>query len=216
MNYVKLWSNASLSGHDPQGVPEQKIIFRFLGYDGVTSSGNVAPIRVQFNNGGGSASCVGSDCLNFHDQNSPTTIFGWVDPLHSEDDIKSVILHEFGHVLGLSHEHQSPGANIPWKTEEVYNYYATTQNPPWDRTKVDYNIFRRYDAAYTNFTAYDPTSIMHYAIPGSLRTDGITTPFNTNLSLFDISFLREVYRYRPCTINETCCWNRFGRPIPCP
>ena len=31
----------------------------------------------------------------------------------------STVMHEFGHALGLKHEHQSPNANIQWNMKEL-------------------------------------------------------------------------------------------------
>jgi hypothetical protein len=45
---------------------------------------------------------------------------GWINDNKSEDDLRSVILHEFGHALGAVHEHESPYARIQWDREKVY------------------------------------------------------------------------------------------------
>ncbi|ODT62013.1 hypothetical protein ABS71_16335, partial [bacterium SCN 62-11] len=49
-----------------------------------------------------------------------------------DDDYRNTVLHEFGHALGMGHEHQSPNANILWNREFIYNYYAGPPNQ-WDR-----------------------------------------------------------------------------------
>jgi hypothetical protein len=49
--------------------------------------------------------------------------------LNNVDDEKlwrRVVLHEFGHVLGLQHEHQNPNAGIKWKLKAVEDYYVNT------------------------------------------------------------------------------------------
>lgn len=209
--YAKIWNDVSASG---MGASQRKhkINFRFIPYD-VTTSGNIADIRVLFQDGG-SSSYVGIDCRNIP-QDQPTMFFGWINPRQSHEVIRQVVLHEFGHALGLVHEHQSPLANIPWDKEKVYEYYKTTQNPPWDKAKVDANIFSRYSTTSTNYTAYDPKSIMHYAIPGSLTIGGYSTPWNSSLSSLDTFFIRQIYKYRPCVVGETCCFDKNGKPVPC-
>ena len=116
------------------------------------------------------------------------------------------------------HEHQSPAAHIPWDSAKVYEYYRLTQNPPWDRETVNRNIFAIYDGATTNYTAYDPHSIMHYAIPSSLTIGGYSTPWNPVLSTVDKDFIKRLYPYYICIINETenCCFDRRGQRVPCP
>lgn len=209
MQYAKQWNEVSAPGWDNN----KKIRLKFIPYDG-TTSGNVTDIRVVFRPGG-SSSYLGSDALRVH-KDSPTVYFGWITETAGEDVIRQVVLHEFGHVLGLVHEHQSPQANIPWNRERVYAYYARTQHPPWDRAMVDRNIFFRYSTTETNSTAYDPLSIMHYSIPAELTDGGFSTPWNSRLSTMDSSFIKTLYRYNPCIPNETCCFDRRGRRIPCP
>ena len=52
-----------------------------------------------------------------------------------EREIRRLILHEFGHSLGLIHEHSSPAAGSFFKDPElVYAYYQRTQG--WDRAMV--------------------------------------------------------------------------------
>lgn len=206
--YAALWDSASVLGWN--GRRKIHIIFVPDTYPPQAYT----DIRVRFIQGG-SASCVGADCRNFG-RDQATTVFGWVDENHSEEQIKQVVLHEFGHVLGLIHEHQNPTANIPWDRPRVYEYYRLTQNPPWTTEMVDRNIFRLYDASRTNYTQFDPLSIMCYAIPPSITTGGYSTPWNSNLSATDLKFIKDIYPYYPCIVNETCCFDRRGRRIPCP
>lgn len=210
--YAKIWNEVSAAGVTEKH-KEHKINFLFIPYD-VTTSGDNADIRIWFQDGKGSASAIGSDCRNYP-QNQPTMFFGWVNEQSSEQEIRQVVLHEFGHALGLVHEHQHPQGNIPWDKEKVYEYYRTTQNPPWDRAMVDANVFARYSSSSTNYTAYDPKSIMHYAIPAFLTTNGYSTPWNPDLSSLDSSFIRQIYKYRPCVAGETCCFDKNGKPILC-
>lgn len=208
--YAKTWNEASATGFNNT----HKIKIVFYPYEG-SSSGNITDLRIIFRQGG-SSSYIGSDAKRIP-QNQPTMFFGWINPGEPEESIRQVVLHEFGHALGLIHEHQSPSAGvIPWDKEKVYDYYYRTQNPPWDRTTVDANIFFRYSASETNYTSYDSTSIMHYAIPASITTGGYSTPWNSVLSPTDKAFIKTLYLYYPCVVNETCCFDRKGKRILCP
>ena len=96
--------------------------------------------------------------------------YGWLNDASSDDEISRVTLHEFGHALSAIHEHQSPAANIPWDRDAVYAYYGAPPNS-WTKEQIDRNIFAKYSATVTNASAFDPESIMLYAIPNSL-TEG--------------------------------------------
>lgn len=50
--------------------------------------------------------------------------FGWFTNYTSDTEFSRTIIYEFGHALGLHHEHQSPTANIQWNKEKVYEYYG--------------------------------------------------------------------------------------------
>lgn len=64
-----------------------------------------ADIRVDFKQGGGSSSRVGTDALSEKDQNKRTMNLD-INLAHSEEFIRRKVLHEFGHVLGCEHEHR--------------------------------------------------------------------------------------------------------------
>src|SRR3546814_5272957 len=68
------------------------------------SSAN-AQVRIAFNDDG-AWSYVGTDALGIP-ANQPTMNFGWLD--------QGVVQHEFGHMIGMIHEHQNPRDNpIQW------------------------------------------------------------------------------------------------------
>jgi len=80
-----------------------------------------ANIRITFNPTSGSWSYVAKE-INKVAQSLPTMNLGWLDDTpvaNTTANEKGVILHEFGHVLGLMHEHQSPlrGGTIHLKSQ---------------------------------------------------------------------------------------------------
>jgi hypothetical protein len=159
---------------------------------------NDAAIRVGFVPGW-SYSWIGREAL-VNPSKYLTMNFGWLATTANEDNFRQVVLHEFGHALGFIHEHQSPGASIPWDKEKVYAYYALPPNN-WSRDMVDKNIFTKYSVTTTNYSSYDRLSIMHYDIPAELTTDGSGTPYNTNFSAMDRQYTALMYPFPPLPPN---------------
>lgn len=160
-----------------------------------------AKVRVGFAKDGTSWSWVGREVLT-NPFNVKTVNFGWFDNNTSETEFRRVILHEFGHVLGFVHEHQSPAAGISWDKEKVYAFFALPPDP-WDRVTVDGNVLQKYSQSSTNFSAYDPLSIMHYFFSQNLTTDGTSFTSNSGFSPTDTQFSKTVYPFPPTPSNAS-------------
>ena len=161
-------------------------------------------IRIGFNPHGGSFSLVGTDCIKSKDR--VTMNFGWLDA--------GTIMHEFGHVLGLIHEHQNPkGKTIPWDDSKVYDWAKQTQG--WDKQTTYHNIIERYKVDQLNASKFDKYSIMEYFFPTSLTTDHIGEPSNHILSREDVKYISRQY---PGGMNtpEEFYMNVYGMSINSP
>lgn len=144
-----------------------------------------AECRVSFNDNWGSWSTVGAGSL-YEPQSQPTTNIGW--------DGVDVCLHEFGHFLGLYHEHQNPTANIPWNKPYVNAYLKGAPNY-WTQDEIDYNVYDAHDPATVDFTKADFESIMMYSFPPEWTLDGSSVGWNTELSEVDKSFIGSIYPF---------------------
>lgn len=151
-----------------------------------------ADIRIAFASGRGSWSYVGRDCRQIA-ADRPTMNFGWLDDASSDEDVRSVVLHEFGHAIGLIHEHQNPKERIRWNRDAVI---ADLSGPPnnWDERTIEHNMFKAYAEDETIATSVDATSIMMYPIPSKWTEGGyFSSGFNSGLSRRDGDLARETY-----------------------
>lgn len=154
-----------------------------------------APIRITFAGIGESWSLVGTEAID-EPPPAPTMNFGWLNAATSDTALRRVVLHEFGHALGMHHEHQSPVAGIKWDKPAVYAYYAQL-SPPWSKRQVDSNLFEVLQPGLTNFSAFDRKSIMLYPISNAFTTDDFSVGWNSDLSETDKQFMAGQYPFRP-------------------
>jgi hypothetical protein len=148
-------------------------------------------VRISFRYQG-SWSTIGTTCRQVTDKTRPTMNYGWLTASSSAEEIQRVVLHEFGHALGLIHEHQNPGGVIHWNREQVINDLSGYPNY-WSLDTIELNMFRTYATAETNFSALDPESIIMYPLPSRWTTDGFSVGLNSKLSDTDKRFIREQY-----------------------
>jgi serralysin len=150
-----------------------------------------ADVRIAFEQGNGSWSYLGTEAQRVR-SGQPTMNFGWLTPDSDDVELHSVVLHEFGHALGLIHEHQNPVNAIDWNRAAVINDLSGPPNN-WDAATIDNNMFTHYNAAEGTGTAVDPHSIMMYPIPASWTDGKFSVGFNSELSETDKEFIRGAY-----------------------
>jgi hypothetical protein len=151
-----------------------------------------AEIRIAFQQGNGSWSYLGTHCRSITNQSQPTMNYGWLTPASGDDELVRVVLHEFGHALGLIHEHQNPKGGIKWNEPAVK---ADLGGPPnnWDDATIRHNVLDHYPAEDVTSSPVDKLSIMMYPIPRAWTLDGFSAGMNGDLSTADVKFIKDNY-----------------------
>ncbi|KAJ6449457.1 hypothetical protein C8R45DRAFT_1224408 [Mycena sanguinolenta] len=194
----QLWETGStvtysfLGGTSKQQTKVDEVVLEWLPYANLNfqrvSQGGV--VRITFDPTSGSWSWVGT--LNQAiPGDEPTMNLGWIktDDDVSADD-RAVILHEFGHVLGMLHEHQSParGSALHLDENAVYAYYAMTQG--WNKATIKSQIIDVYNSNdVSNYSALDMHSIMMYFMPADMDKERIEIKPNYDLSEMDKAYM---------------------------
>lgn len=168
------------------------------------SPGVDADVRVLYNASNANWSRYGKDAL-IGESNWDGTPYWNEASLHLDyrevqnEFGRGLVIHEFGHALGLYHEHQKP---IDGGCEAEFNWdrvYATMlQQAGWPREKVDSQVRPIWGFRYAMSEGIDRDSVMLYAFPASNFLDGadsycyIRYPMN-EISDGDADVLRFAY-----------------------
>ncbi len=152
------------------------------------AAGKPGDVRVAFKRGQGSWSMHGTESEQVPLE-QPT--MNLEVKLESEGELRSIVLHEFGHVLGLVNEAQSPSARIAWNAEALYEWGVSAE---LSRKEVDDNLLGTYAAPEVHhYRAYDADSVMLNPVSKEFTLDGFSSTRATHLSESDAGFARELY-----------------------
>jgi hypothetical protein len=157
-----------------------------------------ANIRVMLGTGEGHYSFIGT-VSNMIAANEQTMALDTQDLEGNDAAWRRTVTHEFGHALGLLHEHSSPIAGINWDKPKMYEHYAKMG---WSKEDVDQQVFATYAVSYTNGTKYDNKSIMHYPIYAWQTKDGYAVGWNREVSEGDRNLIAALYPKSGERLNE--------------
>ncbi|KAJ4229083.1 hypothetical protein NW759_003807 [Fusarium solani] len=119
-----------------------------------------ADIRIKFSNK--SRCYAGTAAKSVRRSSKPTMKLGLETPKRFNGQgrrlcFQNFVLHEFGHALGLFHEHQHPNCGKKW--DMTFLQYRTG----WSQ-KMVYHSYAPHSPEGKTLEPYDPKSIMHYLI----------------------------------------------------
>ena len=183
---------AFLDGTEPEQALVKKIAPQWSQHANVRFEfvqGGASDIRLGFDRNGGHWSMVGTDALRRQGKKTMNLALRGEQTLLME----RVILHEFGHALGLKHEHQSPESSIRWNEQKVIA--DCKKRLGWDEAKTRHNILDRLNEEQTNFTTFDKESIMLYPIPKQWTNGTFERDWNLTLSKRDKEFIGKQYPF---------------------
>ncbi len=190
----KLWMNGStlrvrfMGGTAAQQATAREQALWWTQFANLKFDFNNAPdaeIRIAFDANDGAWSYVGTDNRGIP-TNQPTMNLGFLDG--------GTAGLEFGHAIGLAHEHQNPAGGIEWNEATVLRELAGPPNN-WDEATIRHNVLRKYTVDQIKGTTFDPHSIMLYFFPGSWVKSGVGTKANEALSAVDKGFIASAQAY---------------------
>jgi hypothetical protein len=166
-----------------------------LTFNFIRSGNAVAPVRVAFSTSFGVqpeefSSMIGSQARQIRSQFLPTIKLGFTNRVLADSkDTTRLIRHEFGHMMGLIHEHQNPTTKIQFNRDALIAKFAPMG---WSPSMVDSQIIQRFDPSKVEATTFDPDSIMLYAFDSSVANP--PTKVNYDLSDLDKKLIRRIYQ----------------------
>jgi Astacin (Peptidase family M12A)/Bacterial pre-peptidase C-terminal domain len=190
----KLWMNGStlrvkfLGGTAAQQAKAKEQAQWWTAFANLTFDFNNAPdaeIRISFDPDDGAWSYIGTDNRGIP-TNQATMNLGFMDG--------GTAGHEFGHAIGLAHEHQNPDGGIEWNEATVIQSLSGPPNN-WDEATIRHNVLNKYKVDQLKGTRFDPQSIMLYFFPGDWVKSGVGTQANEVLSAVDKSFIASAQAY---------------------
>jgi hypothetical protein len=160
--------------------PLVNLEFKFLPLGTTYDASNAPTIRIAFDPSEGASSYIGKENMDIP-TSVPTMNLGWLDNQQLDQSLGSneggVVIHEFGHMIGLMHEHQredvGKAEKFEWASNEEIMKFFTGPPNNWPESMVLGNVINKIAVTEFNGSKYDPDSIMHYVLNCMCFKDGV-------------------------------------------
>lgn len=205
---TKFWSKDELKIHFMGGTPElhrkveeyakiweeHSLELRFEDW-GVPDS----DIRITFDPRDGYWSAIGREAKERKFRGKATMNLGFPN-YTSDGEIRRLVLHEFGHALGLLHEHMMAEKPFEWDVEAVKTFYREAYG--WTEREIENNVLKRYSRSHRSIfnlggirqAPFDQESIMLYPVLQEHTVGNFSVGWNDDLSSRDKEFIRKHYQ----------------------
>lgn len=165
-----------------------------------------ADIRISANNTlRGGSSFVGTDAKRVA-PSEPTMEIGFLGGLNEYN--AGTVLHEFGHALGLRHEHHHPRRTLDLNMERIREDYKDKDKP----NLPDFLFPAAFQTALAS--SYDRYSVMHYSLSSRYLNSGEPIGENNRLSAGDALFGRSLYPLEKVLVPTSFRFHRFSAAYP--
>ena len=179
-----------------QGALGDRLEFRFN--QGFWSNPADFPIRVHFHDGDTSTSEIGTDALKAP-ADKPTMMLSRLSSAPDAREIAEALgayTHEFGHVLGLHHEHQGSNGTLSWNEEKIQSDLAH-EGIDWSLDDIRNNLTMSYPKSAcpteTGYHGFDADSIMIYPLDPNWTQQHFGSHRNLRISRRDRACMAYVY-----------------------
>jgi hypothetical protein len=156
---------------------QQWTLYANIRFDFLDAGADPADVRITFKEPG-AWSYMGTDAKEVRAP-GPTMSLQAITQESSESIVSTLVLRQFGHLLGMVDAAKNPAAPIKWNREAVYRYYAARG---MSRDMVDQQLLQKYSGPVTDWGPFDPKSVMLFPIPKELTLDGFSSDWNPVLS----------------------------------
>jgi hypothetical protein len=169
-------------------------------------------IRIGFDPDDGNWSLIGrtalGKALRDRTMNLGEVARNW-DITSARARIRGTIRHEFGHALGLEHEHRNPARSFSWNEEKVIADMKASQG--WCEATIRHNVLDPLkDLENADYSIYDPDSVMVYEIAeGWTDVPGFSQSEKNEISETDKDGIALMYPGRRRVGKETTTGNRW-------